>query len=238
MKNTTSTEVSKVIHDDDSTRQALWETSYSVAAHGLWPDTPVPFVNKITEAATPHFHRLLDCPIGDGKNAPLLMQSSKVFVGCDTSSTALKQAEARLHSVKSDHSVLLKSNASQLPFSDGYFDAVFCCDLLGHLPDPLSPIQGLLRTLAVSGIIVFNVFSTEDSVLQDSRMEHVAGRDYVFRDSYFFRFYDEKEVRALAERLPLEAVTVEHFKWKEPPHAGYREYEHEHASWVVTGRRV
>jgi len=236
--NTVSSEAQKIIDQDDSTRQALWETSYSRAVRGLWPDSPVPFVNKITEAGAQHFQRLLDCPVGDGKNAPLLMQSSQVFVGCDTSSTALKQAEARLRSVKSGHSVLLKSSASQLPFSDGYFDAVFCCDLLGHLPDPMAPLQELLRTLTSSGILVFNVFSAEDSVLQDPRMEHIAGRDYVFRGHHFFRFYSENEAWALAERLPLKAVTVEHFKWKEPPHSGYREYEHEHASWVVRGQRV
>jgi ubiquinone/menaquinone biosynthesis C-methylase UbiE len=181
---------------------------------------------------------VLDCPVGDGKNASVLLERCRMLVGCDTSHAALAEAERRLSCATNQPYVLLKADAHNMPFLNDYFDAVFCCDLLGHLPDPKDVLGELLRLLTRGGRIVFNVFSTADSVQTDPRMTVVGPRTCVYRDEFYFHFYDEQEAYSLIDGLPITKAEVQHVTWMEPPHPGYREYEHEHASWVVVGSKA
>jgi len=41
-----------------------------------------------------------------------------------------------------------------------------------------------------------------------------------------------KKVEDLAE-----LVSIEHIDWIDPPHEGYRNYEHGHASWLLALRK-
>jgi SAM-dependent methyltransferase len=225
----------KPVTRDDRSRQTAWERSYVRAGPpGLWPVAPVPFASRISGP----LDRLLDCPVGDGKNAPVLLGACRMFVGCDTSRSALAKTERRLSGATKQPYVLLKADAHDMPFLDDYFDAVFCCDLLGHLPDAKQVLRELLRMLAPGGRIVFNVFSTADSVQTDPRMKVVGPRTSIYMDEFYFHFYDERETYNLIDGLPITKPELEHVTWIEPPHPGYREYEHEHASWVVVGSKA
>jgi SAM-dependent methyltransferase len=225
----------KSVIGDDRSRQSAWERSYVQAGPpGLWPVAPVPFASRISGP----LYRLLDCPVGDGKNAPVLLETCRLFIGCDTSHAALAEADRRLSGTTTQPYVLLKADAHDMPFLNDYFDAIFCCDLLGHLPDPKRVLRELLRLLAPRGRIVFNVFSTADSVQADPRMTIVGPRTYVFREEFYFHFYDEQEAYNLIDGLSIMKAELQHVTWMEPPHPGYREYEHEHASWVVVGSKA
>ena len=78
--------------------------------------------------------RVLDLGCGTGAlTAQVLEQDPRRQVtGLDLSEQMLAQARARL----GDRVKLIQGDSECLPFPDGSFDVVYCCDSFHHYPDP------------------------------------------------------------------------------------------------------
>ncbi len=217
--------------------EQTWDASYpSGDNQRLWPEDVVPVVDFARRYFLPNA-AILDLPCGDGKNVQALSELGPV-VAADSSERALDICETRRRARGLTNVVTMKADAFQTPFCEGAFDNVFCCDLLGHLPNAVDALRELRRITSPGGIAVATVFTERDSVLQDERMRKNEDGSYWFRDKWFFRFYSETAARELATRSGFKVVDMEELSWWEPPHPGYREYEHQHSSWALALRRA
>jgi len=216
--------------------ERTWDASYPADDNErLWPEDVVPvvdFARRFFAAGA----AILDLPCGDGKNVRALAGIGPV-IAADSSERALDICEAQRRAQNLTNVVTMQGDAFQTPFSDGAFDNVFCCDLLGHLPDAEDALREIRRILSSAGTAVVTMFTERDSVLQDERMRQNEDGSYWFRDKWFFRFYTEAAARDLATRAGFNVVEIEELSWWEPPHPGYREYRHQHASWALALRR-
>jgi ubiquinone/menaquinone biosynthesis C-methylase UbiE len=218
---------------------SFWDASYRVkAAPALWCDGPVPFVK--TAAST--FRELgafktLELPCGDGKNTLYLAEHVGCLVAADSSPTALAIANRRLDGSGVRNCVLCAADVFATQFTDSQFDAVFCCDLLGHLERADMALKELMRICRPGGIVIGNVFGVGDSTRMAEGMVGLRNEEYVYRNKFYFRFYTEPELEALLLKWPSNVIEIARARWMEGPHEGYREYAHEHESLVFTLRK-
>ena len=215
--------------------QKNWDDAYpETGREGLWPSTPVPMV-ALAESFFVKAHLIIDVPCGDGKNILELAKIGPV-IACDTSNKALRLCEARRVAGQVPNVVVMKSDIFSMPFVDSGVSSLFCCDLLGHLPNPEDALKEVRRVLSPSGTAIVTLFSIGDSVQEDPRMRAVDQSSYWYQDKWFFRFYDRKAALELVIGAGFAVVHIEEFIWMEGPHPGYREYEHKHASWSIVLR--
>ncbi len=155
----------------------------------------------------------------------------------DASERAIALCSARAKAAGRTSIATMKMDIFQTPFSDQTFENIFCCDLLGHLPDPGHALTELRRVVSAGGTAVVTLFTEKDSARLDDRMIRNEDGSYWFREKWFFRFYGEAEARELCHRSGFDVASVEELSWWEGPHEGYREYRHEHSSWALALRR-
>jgi hypothetical protein len=117
------------------------------------------------------------------------------------------------------------------------FEGIFCCDLLGHLKRASLAISELIRICRRGGYIVGNLFAIGDST-RGIDMRIVGKEEYVYKDKFYFKFYDRQGVVDLLQSFNIEIVSLKLIRWTEPPHKGYREYAHQHQSWVFAMRKL
>lgn len=223
--------------DQDGKR--FWDDSYRVkVAPALWCDEPVPFVRS----AASSFRELgafktLELPCGDGKNTSYLAQHVNYLIAADSSPTALAVASRRLNRSAVRNCVLCATDVFTTQFADSQFDAVFCCDLLGHLERADKALGELIRVCRSGGILIGNVFGIGDSTRTAEGMVGLRNEEYVYHNKFYFRFYTEAELTALLNKWPAHVIDIARSRWLEGPHEGYREYPHEHESLVFTIRK-
>ena len=218
----------------ESEGKNYWDASYKATQHPLWSGSHVPYAQQALEKFNETgVMRLLDVPSGDGRNFALFCKHLPFVVGLDSSATALQNLQLRIEAIAHAHTLLVKGDILELPFPKGEFCGVFCWDLLGHLEDPKRALLELLRVCKNGGLIIGSLFAMED----DNRgveMTRLSGEKYLYKEKFFFRFYEQHEVVSLLQDAGLVPQEIERVSWWEPPHAGYREYEHQHSSWVFT----
>lgn len=230
--------MSSDLEDFEAVSKKCWNDSYLLVENeNLWGSPAVPYVFR----AMPFFQNsggvVLDIPCGDGRNTRELAKTSTMVIGADASINALSLAKNVLEEGGLDRRVLfLEADVFQTKFLSNQFSGIFCWDLLGHLRDPMSALNELLRICKTGGKIVGSVFSMNDPARVDNRMMRLKKEteEYFYLDKFYFRFYNEGEVWDLLGRLDARVDVVELSRWTEPPHEGYREYEHEHESWAFT----
>jgi ubiquinone/menaquinone biosynthesis C-methylase UbiE len=217
---------------DEKVLERIWDESYPISAgHHLWPDTVVPMVAY----AARFFRRgatTLDLPCGDGKNIFALSGIGPV-IAADWSERAVSTCESRRRLARAPNIITMQADVFHMPFSSGTFENIFCCDLLGHLPNPIEALQELRRIVSPTGHVIVTLFTEHDSVLQDHRMERNQDGSYWFQGKWYFRFYSHADAREVCSTAGFRIYDIQEFSWIEPPHPGYREYEHEHSSWAV-----
>ena len=96
--------------------------------------------------------RVLDLGCGTGAlTAQVLEQDPRRQVtGLDLSEQMLAQARARL----GDRVKLIQGDSECLPFPDGSFDVVYCCDSFHHYPDPAAVLAEVGRVLVPGGVFL------------------------------------------------------------------------------------
>lgn len=223
----------QLIHLIDSKSQKRWDKSYAITKNEtLWGNASVPYMKK----AIKYFKNkqgtfYLDLPCGDGRNIIPLSQNLPVVVGGDTSKNALHLTEKRISNYNISNCLLVHSDIFRTNFLDNQFDGIFCWDILGHLVKVNEAIKELLRIIKPQGRLIGSLFSIGDST-RGENMKKVGYEEYVFDKKYYFKYYNRSDVLSLLENLAAKQINLETTTWKEPPHEGYREYPHEHESWV------
>ena len=96
--------------------------------------------------------RLLDLGCGTGAlTAQVLEQDPRRQVaGLDLSEGMLARARASL----GDRAALVQGDSEHLPFPDGSFDVVYCCDSFHHYPDPAAVLAEVGRVLVPGGVFL------------------------------------------------------------------------------------
>ena len=98
------------------------------------------------------YHTALDLGCGTGEIMRLILQQSKdkSLYGIDLSEKMLEIANEKLGS----HVNLILGDSEQLPFSDSFFDVVYCNDSFHHYPTPDKVLSEVCRVLKPSGVFV------------------------------------------------------------------------------------
>lgn len=212
-----------------------WNQSYDLSkTPNLWGDNSVPFVAKAIETFKNNgAHKIIDFPCGDGRNLIKLANAFPLVIGADSSLNALKIAKEVLPLTKNKSCLLLESDIFNSGFVEDQFNGVFCWDVLGHLRNVGSAIEELIEFCSKDGIIIGSLFALGDFT-RGKEMRAVGNEEYIYMDKFYFKYYNKNEVKSLLENYDVEIVSIELAVWEEPPHEGYREYPHEHQSWVFT----
>jgi ubiquinone/menaquinone biosynthesis C-methylase UbiE len=232
------------VNADDPARDAaaipLWNDAYD-SSHlqgqaNLWGDPPVPYA----ETAARLFARgpasvILDLPCGDGRNLPPLAAGAAIVLAGDTSVKAMTIAEAVAEkSGIRGKTVFVKTDAFATGLLDDSIDGIFCWDLLGHLTNPDSALREFYRVVRPGGHIVANMWTMNDCQTSDPDIREIGPKEYIDHFDFYCKFYDRSDLEELLNSLGMAAASIEVESWREPAHADYRTYEHDHESLVFT----
>lgn len=224
----------------DAAAIPLWNDAYDPAQladqGNLWGDPPVPYAQTAAQLFAAHSAAvILDLPCGDGRNLPPLAAGAPIVLAGDTSWNGMRIAEqvASQAGIR-DQVVFMEVDAFATGLLDNSVDGIFCWDLLGHLTDPATALRELHRILRPGGHLVANMWTMNDCQVTDPNIKEIAPKEYVDHFDFYCRFYDRTDLDALLDSVNMPAKLVEVQSWWEPPHAGYRDYEHEHESLIFT----
>jgi len=103
----------------------------------------------------PKGSRVLEAGCGVGaQTVPLAQNSPEAQItSIDLSFASLAQAEERVNAAGIRNITFRQADIHALPFPDDYFDHVFVCFVLEHLPDPARALKNLQRVLKPGGTI-------------------------------------------------------------------------------------
>ena len=98
------------------------------------------------------YHTALDLGCGTGEMMKLILQQNadKSLYGIDLSEKMLEVAKEKL----GNRVNLILGDSEQLPFSDSFFDVVYCNDSFHHYPAPDKVLSEVCRVLKPGGIFV------------------------------------------------------------------------------------
>ncbi|MBD2035448.1 class I SAM-dependent methyltransferase [Phormidium sp. FACHB-592] len=167
-------------------------------------------------ALAPESALVLDAGTGTARIPILLCQQRPQWqvIGIDRSKTMLQIGAANVKQAGLQAQITLADeDAKQLPYPNGYFDAVVSNSLVHHLPEPLPFLQELKRVLKPRGAIVLRDLlrpidiATVDSLVSSIGDDYDAHQQQLFRDSLCAAFRLE-ELRALLDTAGLQDVLL------------------------------
>jgi ubiquinone/menaquinone biosynthesis C-methylase UbiE len=167
-------------------------------------------------ALAPESALVLDAGTGTARIPILLCQQRPQWqvIGIDRSKTMLQIGAANVKQAGLQVQITLADeDAKQLPYPDGYFDAVVSNSLVHHLPEPLPFLQELKRVLKPQGAIVLrDLLRPLDLVTVDALVGSIgdgydAHQQKLFRDSLCAAFRLD-ELRALLDTAGLQDVSL------------------------------
>lgn len=231
------------VHAQDADAIRLWNEAYDASHlqdHGnLWGDPPVPGAEMAARLfAANSASVVVDLPCGDGRNLGPLANAAHVVLAGDTSVNAMAIAErvAQREGIR-DKVVFVKINALDTGLLPDSVDGIFCWDLLGHLTNPQDALAEFGRILRPGGQIVANMWTMNDCQVTDPEIREIGAKEFIDHFNFYCKFYDHDDLNALLASVRMAAESVEVASWREPAHADYRTYEHDHESLVFTIRK-
>lgn len=228
----------------DAAAIPLWNDAYD-SSHlqdqpNLWGDPPVPYAETAAQLfADSAASVILDLPCGDGRNLPPLAKGAPILLAGDTSPKAMVIAEGVAE--KADiraKTVFVKTDVFATGLLDNSVDGIFCWDLLGHLTNADEALRELYRIVRPGGAIVANMWTMNDCQTSDPNIREIAPKEYIDHFDFYCRFYDRDDLGALLDSVGMAPESVVVSSWREPGHADYRTYEHDHESLVFTVRKT
>jgi SAM-dependent methyltransferase len=234
---------SAAISPSDSVAISLWNEAYDpsqlTGQGNLWGDPPVPYAETAGRLfASNSASVVLDLPCGDGRNLPPLAAGAPILLAGDTSRKAMTIAEGVAEKAGIRPRVIFaEMDAFATGLLDDSVDGIFCWDLLGHLTNPADALRELHRITRPGGHIVANMWTMNDCQVTDPNIKKIGPKEFIDHFDFYCKFYDRADLDALLDSVGMPAETVEVAGWREPPHAHYRTYEHDHESLVFTIRK-
>ncbi|HEY0639713.1 MAG TPA: class I SAM-dependent methyltransferase [Pseudonocardiaceae bacterium] len=231
------------VHPQDAAAIPLWNNAYDTSqaqeAGNLWGDPPVPYARTAAELfARNGAAVVLDLPCGDGRNLPPLAEGAPILLAGDTSVNAMSIAERVVDRAGTRRkTVFVETDAYATGLLDNSVDGIFSWDLLGHLNNPGEALKEFWRILRPGGHIVANMWTMNDCQVSDPNIREIAPKKYIDHFDFYCEFYDREDLDKLLTSVNMPPVLVETQSWWEPPHAGYRDYEHQHESLIFTIRK-
>ena len=99
---------------------------------------------------------ILEAGCGVGAQTKIIASKNinSQFISVDISSESIKQAERLTNSLGIPNVKYKQADIFSLPFSNNYFDHLFVCFVLEHLPNPVKALVELNRVLKPGGTIM------------------------------------------------------------------------------------
>lgn len=185
-----------------------YERYWSPAGHCptgyMYPDLESLLRERVAPGA-----RCLDVGCGDGRTAGLwLREYGCEYVGVDVSDNAIAEAQELGLDVRKI------SDASELPFPDGTFDAALSIEVFEHLFDPLATAREIFRVLKPGGVLIATL---PNVAYWRRRLELVVGRwnpvgddlsiEQPWRDPHV-RFFTASTLASMLENAGYDRVHV------------------------------
>ena len=106
----------------------------------------------------PHGAAALDVGCGGGLMAEEVASRGFRVTGVDPAAESIEVA--RTHAAGSGLAIDYRAAAGEeLPFADGTFDLVYCCDVLEHVSDPSRVVTESVRVLRPGGVYFFDTIN-------------------------------------------------------------------------------
>lgn len=102
--------------------------------------------------------RVLEVGCGRGDLLAFYPPVSNELFGCDLSEGNVRACWQRFHELNREVR-LVHSDAENLPFADGYFDAVYSLSVLWYLPDCRRAIEEMFRVTKPGGLVLFDALN-------------------------------------------------------------------------------
>jgi ubiquinone/menaquinone biosynthesis C-methylase UbiE len=98
---------------------------------------------------------VLDCASGEGIGVNILCNTAKTVYGVDIDENTFKTAR---ENIKYNNAILNQGSATDLPFSDNYFDVITSMETLEHIPQKLQEkcIAEFHRVLKPDGLLIIS----------------------------------------------------------------------------------
>lgn len=209
--------------------KAAWDQLYRSTPQHIWGSQPVGFLAECLADLPPVTpdERVLDAAAGEGRNLGLLRRLGGRLHACDASAHAL----AKIPPDQRADVVLTTCDVRALPFPDEHFRVVLLSDVMETLPDPDAVVAEINRVLVPGGALLCNIPGHDDGIAGID-MQPVGGGAYLYRGSYYYRFFDPTEATTLLERNGLHVSRVRLCQWREDAHPEFRPDGHLHVSRV------
>ena len=207
-----------------------WDQLYASTTDLVWGSSPVGFIHeflKVEIAAGRSFKRVLDAATGEGRNLPYLSKIAGSLSACDSSSAALAKIPGEIQKQTN----LTHCDLANTPFPNASFDFILLCDTVETLPNAVQVFQEMRRITGPDGALVCNIPGPEGDVA-GIEMTSIGEEAYLYKGSYFFKFFRDEEVASLLATTGWLVERVETMTWSEQPHPGFRGEPHQHCSRV------
>lgn len=224
---------------DEQTKRE-WDLSYNVSKEqALWGENPVPYISEaIVFLRNQKAIKVLDIPCGDGRNTIPITRAFSIVVAVDASINALLSAKKNFEINGIHNCILVENDIFKTNFLENQFDGIICWDVLGHLKNVSAAINELIRICEVGGYVIGSLFSDTDSVFKEG-MCKIGENEFLYSGKFYYKSYNEYSVRSLLNSLGnVEIKDLKHIEWIDLPHVGFREYCHEHHSWVFILKKI
>jgi 2-polyprenyl-6-hydroxyphenyl methylase / 3-demethylubiquinone-9 3-methyltransferase len=143
------------VNNDLYNHLGWWEqTSMLYSLRSLVNPWRVPYLARLVRPGW----RVLDVGCGGGLLSEELARLGCHVTGIDPSPASI--VEARVHAQASGLNIAYHvASAENLPFGDGQFDLVLCCDVLEHLEDWRATLPELVRNIRPGGAFAFDTIN-------------------------------------------------------------------------------
>lgn len=215
-----------------------WDALYKSTEKDIWGREPVGFLTDFLDELRERlvglpFARLLDAATGEGRNLGALLTLGGSLSCCDASATALRKIPLALRGQLE----IVRCELERMPFGDSSFDFILMSDVVETLPNPDEVFEEVGRVLKPGGWLMCNIPGHNDPVAGHEMLALRPGCGALYRDRYYFRFYDEENAVAMLARHGLSVEIRKTCRWGESAHPNFRPVPHEHESNVYLARK-